>query len=223
MYCQNCGNEIKKEDKVCSNCGKKNPNHKDTKLMKIGLSITGIIAIALVVSAINDMNNYNNKPVSSNSSISSSNSSNNSSSSNNTTSPTSDNSSSSQTNTKSKEDTWSVENSTTLQGQGIKVTPEQLYDAFDQNEVNANNKYGGKTVIVTGQVLKISVSGGQPIIELAENANEEAFGEVNCYFDSNSSDSSRIANLKKGQKVTVKGVVKKSGFIGVPIYNCSLQ
>ena len=89
--------------------------------------------------------------------------------------------------------------------EAIKVTAQELLEAYDENGVAADKQYKGKELQVTGTVGSI----GTDIIDDAyitlENEEEEyAVISVQCYFEKSEEES--IASLKAGDKVTVTGV-----------------
>lgn len=102
----------------------------------------------------------------------------------------------------------------------IRVTPEALKKAYESNEVSAEQKYKGKTVIITGKIREIRTSLGKPVIGLS-NDTGAYLDDVSCHFDDNSQDS-RIAKLSKGQTITIKGTVG-SNIVSVSIDDCTIQ
>ncbi|TGN74458.1 hypothetical protein EOW77_0033765 [Bradyrhizobium yuanmingense] len=95
---------------------------------------------------------------------------------------------------------------------------DQLYSAYKDNEIAADAKYKGKVVVVSGAVQAIGkdmlgsayvVIGGKGFLDGAQ-----------CTFTKG--EESSVAQLSKGQRVSVKGEV--SGKMGhVQIGKCSLQ
>jgi len=92
-----------------------------------------------------------------------------------------------------------------------------LYDEYESNQVAADQKYKGKVIVVTGSIKDIGKDlMDQPYIKIGRSA---VLG-VDCTFVKK--DSSPIANLQKGQTVSVKGRVEGK-IINVKITECSLQ
>ena len=103
----------------------------------------------------------------------------------------------------------------------VKVTAEQIFVDYDENEIAADDKYKEKIIQISGKVL--SISGGiigdysDPYITLDSN---KMLGNVNCSFDS--SHKSDLAKLKKGETTTVKCIgTGKMGYV-VFMKNCML-
>ncbi len=102
--------------------------------------------------------------------------------------------------------------------QDFKMTANQLYEAYEQNEVAADMKFKGKIVVTSGELQDINrdilgtayiIIGGGEFVE-----------GVQCSFTKSSE--AVIAKLKKGQQVTAKGkVTGKMGFVQVE--NCEIQ
>lgn len=105
----------------------------------------------------------------------------------------------------------------------IEVTADELYLAYDNNEVAADEAYKGKYVKVTGVVTEISSSGTFTQACILLNAESSYFlGDVQCNF-SDDAVAKKIAEINKGQTVTVKG--KCAGFkdINIEISNCEIE
>jgi len=100
------------------------------------------------------------------------------------------------------------------------LTAKQLYEDYENNEVNADIKYKGKVVIVSGVIQDI----GKDIMDSAYIifGDDKGFlDDVQCMFTS-SSGNSTIAQLSKGQSVSVKREV--SGKMGnVLLSKCTLK
>lgn len=92
------------------------------------------------------------------------------------------------------------------------LTANALFDEFDASELPALNKYEGKILDVTGEVVSVKNKDGQSnIILLAENA---MAGGINCSFKSKQTD------LKKGDTATIRG--RCQGFLmDVVLNNCN--
>lgn len=95
----------------------------------------------------------------------------------------------------------------------FQLTADELFDAFENDENAATEKYNDNVVEVTGKVLSVKSEGKQNnIILQAENA---LGGGVNCSINS------PVSGIKKGQEVSIKG--RCQGFLmDVIINNCNV-
>jgi hypothetical protein len=84
------------------------------------------------------------------------------------------------------------------------ITAEALYSAFSQNEKEADKKYGGKVLEVSGVIADVQAAG--PAINVLLSSGSAA-GGVNCSFIKNDNRS----KLLTGAQVTVKG--RCAGFL----------
>jgi len=83
------------------------------------------------------------------------------------------------------------------------ITAEKLYNDFATNEAEADKKYSGKVIEVTGIVADVQVSDSAVIVLLA--AGNETSG-INCSFKN-----TNVALTGKGKTVEVKG--RCTGFL----------
>ncbi|OHD55245.1 MAG: hypothetical protein A2Y33_16290 [Spirochaetes bacterium GWF1_51_8] len=103
--------------------------------------------------------------------------------------------------------------------------PETIYvlaiDLFDQyfaNEKKADNIYFNKLIEIEGFIKEL---GNDSLIFEVNNNNDNKIGWISCYFSEN--DSEILADINKGEYVTVIGKCKgKEGYI-VEIYNCKIK
>lgn len=83
----------------------------------------------------------------------------------------------------------------------IDVTADKLYSDYESNGVAADQKYKDKVLRVTGKINSIDKDILDKVYVTLETSN--IIGSIQCYFDS--SNENIAAELKKGQKITVKG------------------
>ena len=95
----------------------------------------------------------------------------------------------------------------------VTISSKDLYNVYDKNEVDAENKYSGKTGMITGRISSIDITGGKPSVKLI---GIDSMSGVICYFDDNS-QSSKISKLKKGQTITIRGKIRGKGILSVCI------
>jgi hypothetical protein len=76
------------------------------------------------------------------------------------------------------------------------LSSDELFDAFDQNEPEAQEKYVGKILEIRGEVIRTNLNDSIPTITLkAENS---MFGGVNCSFPK------AIKHVNNGEVIVVK-------------------
>lgn len=82
----------------------------------------------------------------------------------------------------------------------VEVTARELSRIYNENEVEADNRYRGKIVRVSGVVNAIGKDFmDNPYVELKA----KLFANVMCHFDEKQNGS--LAHLKSGQRVVLKG------------------
>ena len=91
------------------------------------------------------------------------------------------------------------------------MTADELFDAFDTNEMEAVKQYEGKVIAVSGVVSNVkNTDSTSNVVLKAENA---MAGGINCSFNHPAN------NLKAGDNITVKG--RCQGFLmDVILNNC---
>lgn len=99
------------------------------------------------------------------------------------------------------------------------ISAEQLAKEFDDNEVAANQKYKGKIIRVKGKVEEISMSlvFNKPELELDGDIFRS---DISCEFKKVEAD--KIARLKVGDHVVVRGKCSHHAFSWVYMENCEL-
>jgi RNA polymerase subunit RPABC4/transcription elongation factor Spt4 len=102
--------------------------------------------------------------------------------------------------------TGSAQNEKTAESQkpieAITIAPDDLFAAYDGNEVKADNTYKGKMVRISGKVGDIGKDIlDQPYITFARG--EWDMVHVQVYFKKN--EQAKMAELDKGQQITIVG------------------
>jgi hypothetical protein len=96
----------------------------------------------------------------------------------------------------------------------FKMTADELYDEFEGEETEADRKYNGKVLSVSGKVVRIDKVEEYTTVSLGAK-NALAYG-VNCSFNSN------ITNLSVGDSLVLKG--QYIGFLtDVLLNNCTIE
>ena len=88
----------------------------------------------------------------------------------------------------------------------FRLDASELIKDFDENEQTANAKYSDKTISVRGVVSMIQSTDSSATVFLK---GESAVASVICQFQK--ADKEKLANLKKGEEVVIKGVC--SGYL----------
>ena len=100
----------------------------------------------------------------------------------------------------------------------IKITAEELYQAYENNEVAADRKYGGQLVEITGTVDNI----GADILDRVyiTFSTSKVLYSVQCYFEDEEAIDG-VANISKGQNITIVGTC--DGFsLNVSVKDCTI-
>lgn len=93
------------------------------------------------------------------------------------------------------------------------ITANELYNAFEENEQAALQKYEGQIIEVSGELMDIQRA--EQLINLTLEAENAMLGGVSCSFRELEKD------LQVGEEVTIKG--KCHGFLmNVVLSNCVL-
>lgn len=103
----------------------------------------------------------------------------------------------------------------------IVVTANDLWNAFEDNEVAAEEKYKGKPVKITGVISEINSAGTLTSANILLKADDAFFGCVQCNFNS-SENAKALANLQKGQSVTIIGTCGKLSITNVMVTGCEV-
>ncbi len=101
---------------------------------------------------------------------------------------------------------WNKDFEDAMSQDGIKVTADQLYKAFETNEADANKTYVGKVVEVSGTVSEIQSDSIQRVVLTFPDA---MMGGIVVNIDKRHPEG--IDELKAGDQATLKGFC--SGFL----------
>ena len=104
----------------------------------------------------------------------------------------------------------------------IEITAQELWNAFEDNEVAADKKYKGKYVKVTGIVNDINSEDFLTSSNILLEVDGSLFGCVQCNFN-NSEKAKAIANVEKGQQVTIVGTCGGFSSFNIMISGCELK
>lgn len=96
------------------------------------------------------------------------------------------------------------------------LTANQLYSAYNNNEIAADNKYKGKKIAVTGGIYNISEVLGSITIDLY-SGDEIGWTTISCTVK----DRDIVSQLSKGQKVTIIGTCQGMTLnVSINLENC---
>jgi len=98
-----------------------------------------------------------------------------------------------------------------------RVTAGQLYSEFEANEVAGDLKYKGKLIAVAGYVESIDSSFGISVVLVGSPGD---WSGVRCYFDS---EEQSVANLRKGDYVTIVGKCSGMLMFNVGLDHCRVE
>lgn len=106
----------------------------------------------------------------------------------------------------------------------IVADAEDLWKAYDENEVNADNIYKGNFVALTGTISNIGTDAfsGAPCVSL-ESGDEFGLYPIQCFFPKNGSETDAIAALADGDTVTIYGKCTGKAVLYVQLTGCSLS
>jgi tRNA_anti-like len=89
------------------------------------------------------------------------------------------------------------------EGQVIRLTAVQFYQAFDNDEDRAERLYRNKVIEVTGTIQEVDFTGATYTVYL--KGGPEDFETVDCQFAIDPAVRERLAQLRPGQTVTIRG------------------
>lgn len=111
-----------------------------------------------------------------------------------------------------------VASKTVVVEEAIIITADDLYLAYKDNEVNADNTYKGKLVKISGIIDSI----GKDILDkpYVTIKTENSFSNVQCFVADDALDS--VATLKSDQSIVMEGRV--DGYLmNVSVKNCRIS
>ena len=108
------------------------------------------------------------------------------------------------------------EDKTKMASEAISVTAVDLYSAYENNALRADNTYKGKFVRVTGKVSSVDqdLLTKKPYVKLI-SADNPYINYVYVYFKE--AELSKVADLESGQTIRVVGNCEGKGVISVDI------
>lgn len=104
--------------------------------------------------------------------------------------------------------------------EAIKITAADLTAAYESNEVKADQTYKEKTADITGTVDNVGVSFGSTYVVLSSGKEYSIIG-IQCFFK-DKAEIDKVAELKKGDKVTIQGIIDGES-MNVVVKDCILK
>jgi hypothetical protein len=109
-------------------------------------------------------------------------------------------------------------NGSVNQASAIRVTAPVLISEYEANEIAADQRYKGKTVVVTGKVDHVGKDIMDSMYVTLRGDKEFGIVRVQCFFDD--SWATRLSYLREGDTVTVNGTCDGK-FGNVLLKDCS--
>lgn len=99
------------------------------------------------------------------------------------------------------------------------VTPDQICEEYDENEIAADEKYKGKLIRVSGYVEDVGKDVLDDMYISFKRNSEWEFGTVQCYFSEKHAN--KLSGIKKGSQISIQGT--GDGLFGnVFLRNCTI-
>lgn len=103
----------------------------------------------------------------------------------------------------------------------IQISAKDLLNAYDENELNADNQYKDKLLEVTGFVDDVGTDVLDDVYVTLGDGDEFSFTTVQCYFK-DKEEIDKVATLKSGDEITIIG--KCDGqFFNVDLKDCKIK
>jgi len=105
----------------------------------------------------------------------------------------------------------------------VGISAPDLWQAYSDNEVNADNLYKDKLLAVTGTITDIGkdVVTGYPCISV-DSGSDYSLYPIQCFFTASDKSSEVLAALKDGQEITIYGTCGGTPIANVQLSNCYL-
>lgn len=106
----------------------------------------------------------------------------------------------------------------------ISISAEDLWNAYQENAVNADTLYKGKMLSVTGTISDITQDAltKNPCLALSTGDSFNLY-PIQCFFDGSEDTVATISELRDGQEVTIVGKCQGVSIVHVQLANCTLS
>lgn len=104
------------------------------------------------------------------------------------------------------------------------ITSTDLWNAYSDNEINADNQYKDKLIAVTGTITDIgkdSVS-GNPCVSL-NSGDQLGIYPIQCFFSKDDASNEQVSALKNGDSITIYGTCAGKYLVTVQLSGCYLS
>jgi len=101
----------------------------------------------------------------------------------------------------------------------LKISAKELHAFYEANEIKADSMLKDKWFFVHGQVAEVDQFMGAPVVYLY--VDDMTVHNVRCMFEK--SARAQVADLVKGQLITVKGTCHGMTLTAVTMVDCELQ
>lgn len=106
----------------------------------------------------------------------------------------------------------------------IEISAKELIKAYQENEINASNKYKGKYLKITGYVDNVSQSDNTFLSDsyyiYIDYGNDYDFNDLSCRLNDESIE--KAATLKPGDKIVITGRCEGFSVTSIDIYDCTI-
>lgn len=104
----------------------------------------------------------------------------------------------------------------------IKISAVDLFKQYEENQVKADKDLKGKWVEINGSILDFGkdMLTDEPNVKLDVNKDDMGLSAVECTFRDTHTD--EIAEMSKGQEVTLRGKVEGKPVLNVIVHYCEL-
>ena len=191
--CKSCNAEIATSAKVCPSCGAKNKKSIFKKWwfwLIIAVVLVGIIAVNGNSGNDEEKNATDNKPAKQQETIEF-------------------NGNSGNDEEKNATDNKPAKQQETIEYTSYDVT--ELFDALKDNALKAQNTYNGQYVELTGYLGTIDSNGKYIGLEANPDDMSYLLDSVHCTIKKGSGQLEQVMNLKKGEKITIRGKISRVG------------
>ena len=104
------------------------------------------------------------------------------------------------------------------QQSGFVITADDLYSAYVDNSVAADERFKGKVLVISGTVQGVAKYGKGSAVNLLTSNRR---GVIQCYFEENQNQA--VAKLTGGQHAAIKGRCDRFFEDTVLVYECVMQ